>query len=64
MVLSGRKAMSQGLSDCWKTSAETVNAIAACVPISPDAAIPADIITNLNVGENFMLSAICVKGEL
>jgi hypothetical protein len=41
----------------------TVNAIAAGVPISADAATPADITTDLNVVENFMLSPSCVNGE-
>ena len=64
IVLFGKKAMSHGFSLAWKTSAVTVNAIAAGVPISADAATPADITTDLNVVENFMLSPSCVNGEL
>jgi hypothetical protein len=62
MVLSGRKAISQGFSVSWNTSAVTVRAMAACGAMSPDAAIPAVIINDVSVLENFILSPSYVKG--
>jgi hypothetical protein len=38
--------------------------MAACVTNSPDAAIPADIIADLNVKDNLMLFPCYLKGKL